>query len=132
MSQADINGGFLTGRLTKDAVLETKNNTPVAKFTVAVNRNIKKENSDEYESAADFFNLALFKKRATGLAPYLIKGQEVILEYHLRMKVWEKDGKKQYSNEIVIDKIKLTGGGKKKTAEAEYTGGGIPEGEEFE
>ena len=58
------------GRITKDPVLrKTPNGTSVVSFTLAVNRNIKKEGQPE----ADFINCVAWNKTADFMAQYVKK-----------------------------------------------------------
>ena len=63
----DINSVHLTGRLTRDAELTfTKDNTALAKFSIAVNRS--KKSGDKWEDEASFFDCVLWGKQAEALA----------------------------------------------------------------
>ena len=56
------------GRLTKDPEIKvTQNGTKVAKFTIAINRKFKKEETD-------FLNVLTFNKTAEFIEKYFTKG----------------------------------------------------------
>ena len=52
-----VNYITVVGNLTRDPELRfTPNGTPVASFSVAVNKRIKEKGSEEWVNSADFFN----------------------------------------------------------------------------
>ena len=85
------------GRLTKDSELKylPNSNNAVLSFDIAVN-----EGYGEYKKT-DFFNCAVFGKRAESLSSYLIKGTQVICvgEVHVN----KKDGKGSTPLSIACD-----------------------------
>ncbi|PFT90097.1 hypothetical protein COK81_16950 [Bacillus thuringiensis] len=66
-----LNRTILVGRLTKDPDLRyTPNGVAVATFTLAVNRQFKKDGQQE----ADFINIVVWKRIAENVANFLKKG----------------------------------------------------------
>ncbi len=73
---SDVNCVVLIGRLTRDAELKsTANGTAVSKFSIAVNRRIKK--GEAWTEEANFFDVLLWGKQAESLHQYLFKGKAV-------------------------------------------------------
>lgn len=65
-----LNRTILVGRLTKDPDLRyTPNGVAVATFTLAVNRQFKKDGQQE----ADFINIVVWKRIAENVANFLKK-----------------------------------------------------------
>jgi len=120
---SDLNKVCLTGRLTRNAEMKQVNDDSgtMTAFSIAVNRQRKKKNSDEYESVPSFINLALFGKRAESLFPYLVKGQLVSIEGHLEQVSWDKDGDHYSRLDVKIDRLNLIGSpaGKREAAVTE-------------
>lgn len=105
---------FVTGRLTKDAVLSyLKNGTPALSFSVA--SEYSKKVNGKWEKETSFFYVSLFGKSAESRQKYLLKGVHVSVSGDLRQDRWEKNGQKE--SRIVLyadtDGIDISGGGKK-------------------
>ena len=92
------------GRLTKDPEIKvTQNGTKVAKFTIAINRKFKKEETD-------FLNVLTFNKTAEFIEKYFTKGQEILIEGSVQTRSWEnQDGKKSYATEIIANEVGFVG-----------------------
>lgn len=85
------------GRITKDVELRrTANGTPVASFTVAVDRDFDKGNTDFIECVA-------WKKTAEFASKYFRKGSLAVVTGQLQMRDWEdKNGNKRRNAEIIV------------------------------
>jgi single-strand DNA-binding protein len=106
----DINKLVIIGRLTRDADLKyTANGKAVSKFSIAVNRSVKR--GESWESEASFFDVVLWGKQAESLNQYLLKGKQVGVEGELRQDRWQQDGQNRSRVEIVADNVQLLGGG---------------------
>ncbi len=94
----------LVGRLTKDIEIRTSpSGTIFGKGNIAVNRKFKNQNG-EYE--ADFINLIAFNKTAELLSQYLGKGSQVGIDGRIQTGSYDnKDGKKVYTFDVVVDSI---------------------------
>ena len=104
----DINKGFIVGRLTRDCELAyTQSGYAMGKMGIAVNKS--KKVGEKWEDEAHFFNAVLWGKRAESLAKYLVKGQQVGIEYSLKQDRWEKDGVKHSAVSLDVDNIQLLG-----------------------
>ncbi|GHT52944.1 single-stranded DNA-binding protein [Spirochaetia bacterium] len=107
---ADINHVVLVGRLTRDSELKyTANGQPVTKFSIAVNRSVKK--GEKWEEETSYFDIVLWGKRAESLNQYLIKGKQIGVDGELRQDRWEQDGKNHSKVEVIASNINLLGGG---------------------
>ena len=101
-----MNSVNLIGRLTKDGELKySQSGTALYKNSLAVNRKFKKDE-------ADFINLIAFSKTAELMANHLTKGDQVGIEGHIQTGSYEKDGKKVYTFDVVVDNITFIGGKK--------------------
>lgn len=106
----DINRVFLVGRLTRDAELRyTASGTPVAKFSIAVNRS--KKSGDQWDEEVNYFDIVLWGKTAESLSKYLGKGKQVAIDGELRQSRWEQEGQNRSKIEIHAANIQLLGGG---------------------
>lgn len=105
----DINQVFLVGRLTRDSETKyTANGQAICKFSLAVNRSVKKD--DRWTDEASFFDLSLWGKMAESLGKFLVKGKQVAVSGELRQNRWEKDGQKMSKVEISVNNLQLLGG----------------------
>lgn len=106
---SDLNKVFVMGRLTRDAQMRTtQNGIDMTCFSIATNQ-AKKNPDGTWEQVANFIDLALYGNRAKATAPYLIQGQQVVIDGHLAQRRWEKDGKKFQRLEVIVDDLKLVG-----------------------
>ena len=106
----DINHVVLVGRLTRDAELKyTNSGTALSKFSLAVNRSIKK--GDQWTDEVSFFDCTLWGKQAEAVNQYLAKGKQVAIDGELRQSRWEQDGQNRSKVEINANTLQLLGGG---------------------
>lgn len=91
------------GRLTRDPeVRYTQGNNPmaIARYTIAVDRRIKKEN----EQSADFIPCIAFGKSAEFVEKYLKKGTKMAVVGRIQTGSYtNKDGVKVYTTEIIVE-----------------------------
>ena len=102
-----LNKAILMGRLTRDPELRhTSNNTPVASFTLAVDRGFGKNAQNPQQQAADFIDIVCWEKRAEFVSNWFKKGQLVAVSGRIQQRAWkDKDGNNRYSFEIVADDV---------------------------
>ena len=96
------------GRLTRDPELNfaAGTGTAVARFTLAVTRPFKKDETD-------FINCIAFNKRAETIAQYLTKGRQLAVTGSIRTGSYDaKDGTKRYTTDIVVDSFEFIGSNK--------------------
>lgn len=92
----------LLGRLTKDPEIRyTQNNTPVASFSLAVNRRFAKEG----EQQADFINIVAWNKTAEFCGKYFKKGSQIALVGRLQTRSYEDNGTKKYVTEVIAEEL---------------------------
>lgn len=94
------------GRLTKDVELKEANGLQIARFTVAVKRQFKKDE-------ADFISCVAFGKRAETLAKFFEKGSPINIEGRLQTGSYEKDGIKHFTTDVIVDNFEFIAGSKK-------------------
>ena len=98
-----MNKVCLTGRITKDIELKyNQNNVAITSFTLAVTRKFKNQNG-EYES--DFINCIAYKSTAELLNKYVKKGDLLGIEGRIQTRNYEKDGKRVYVTEVIVDSM---------------------------
>jgi single-strand DNA-binding protein len=99
-----LNKATLIGRLTRDPeVRYTGSNIPVARFTLAVNRNFKNKDG-EYE--ADFIPVVVWRRLAELCQNYVFKGNLIAVHGRIQVSSYDaKDGTKRYTTEVIADDI---------------------------
>ena len=119
-----MNKVFLIGRLTRDPELRyTGNNTPVATFSLAVNRNFSNQQG---EREADFINIVVWRKQAENVKNYLTQGSQVAIDGRIQTRSYDdNNGQKRYVTEVVADNVEFLGS--KNSSNNPYDFGNAPE-----
>jgi len=102
-----VNKAIIMGRLTRDPDLRT---TPaqvhVATFTLAVDR---KHKDIEGNRQTDFIPVVAWRNTADFVGKYFKKGSKIIVIGSIQTRTYDdKDGKKVYVTEIIVDEIEFT------------------------
>lgn len=95
-----MNRVILTGRLTKDPDVRQSNETQIARFSLAVDRRGKRDETD-------FISCVAFNKTAELIGKYVHKGSKVGVEGRLQTGSYVKDGVKVYTTDVVLDNIEF-------------------------
>ena len=115
-----MNLAILTGRLTKIPSITATNDYTIARFTLAVDR-FKKD------AGADFISCVAFGKTAEFTTKYLTKGTNVNVVGRIQTGSYEKDGRKIYTTDVVVETIEFAES-KKKEQKEEDDFVNVPEG----
>lgn len=101
-----MNKVILLGHLARDPELRyTNNGTPVATFTLAVNRTRTKEGA---EQQPDWINCVVWQKTAENCANYLRKGSKALVEGRIQTRSYEdNEGKKRFVMEVVGENVQF-------------------------
>lgn len=98
-----MNKAILIGRIVNKIELRyTTSNMAVVKFTLAINRETKNKQG-EYET--DFISCVAYNKTAELISKYLDKGSQIAIEGKIQTGSYEKDGKKTYTTDIVVERL---------------------------
>lgn len=97
-----MNKVVLMGRLAKDPELRFAATTgkAVTRITVAVTRKVKDANGNY---GADFINCIAFNKGAELIAEHFVKGSRICLSGSIQTGAYDKDGKKIYTTDVIIN-----------------------------
>ena len=103
-----LNKILIMGRLTKDPELRhTANDTPVASFSLAVDRNYTNKDG---ERETDFFDIVAWRHTGTFASKFFQKGELCCVDGRLQRRQWiDRDGNKRYAYEVVADTIHFAG-----------------------
>ena len=93
-----MNQVILMGRLTKEPELRrTQNQTAVCSFTIAVDRDFSKNETD-------FIDCVAWKSTGEFVAKYFGKGSPIAVSGRLQIRDWtDKDRNKRRSYEVVVE-----------------------------
>ena len=107
-----INKVILVGNLGADP--ETRympSGKPVTNLRIATSESWTDKQSGDKQERTEWHRVVLFEKLAEIAAEYLRKGSQVYIEGSLRTRKWQdKEGKDQYSTEIVGRDMQMLGG----------------------
>ena len=100
-----LNHITIMGRLTRDPELRyTQSQTPVASFTLAVDRDFG--GRDGGEKQTDFIDCVAWRQTAEFVSKYFTKGSMAVVSGRLQIRDWtDRDGGKRRSAEVVVDNI---------------------------
>lgn len=103
-----VNKVFILGALGRDPETRfTSTNLQITSFSVATSTFHKGEDGERKEET-EWHRITCIGRTAEVAQTYLNKGSKVFIEGHLRTRKWEnKEGKTQYSTEIVADNLQL-------------------------
>jgi single-strand DNA-binding protein len=103
-----MNQIVLMGRLTRDPELRhTQSGTPVASFSLAVDRGYVSKDSGERQT--DFIDIVAWRSTGEFVSKYFTKGQMAAVTGRLQIRDWtDKEGNKRRSAEVVADNIYFT------------------------
>jgi len=125
-----LNKIFIMGRLARDPELRrTQTGTPVASFTLAVDRDFKDKTTGE--RATDWIDVVAWRGTAEFVSRYFTKGRMAVVEGRLQIRDWtDKEGGKRRSAEVVADQVYF--GDSKRDGDgggySSYSQGGYPSG----
>ena len=99
-----LNDTAIMGRLTAAPELRyTQQNTPVASFTLAVDRDFQSGGS---EKQTDFIPCVAWRKTAEFASKYFSKGSMAAVSGRLQLRDWtDKDGNKRRTAEVVAESV---------------------------
>jgi single-strand DNA-binding protein len=108
---ASVNKAIIIGNLGKDPEVRfTQSGTPVATFTVATNERWTDKGSGQPQERTEWHRIVVWGKQGENCGQYLKKGRSVYIEGRIQTREWtDKEGKKQYTTEIVANQVVFLG-----------------------
>jgi len=119
-----MNKVVILGRLTKDPELRfaAGSGTGVSRFTVAVKRQFKKDESD-------FINCVAFGKTAETISQYFTKGRQIAIVGHIQTGSYDaQDGTKRYTTDVAVESFDFVESSGQDNKQADTSNGGFNEG----
>lgn len=99
-----INTAILLGRLTREPDMRTtQSGTPVASFTLAVDRGRRDENG---QTQADFIPCVAWQKTAETIGRYVTKGQLIAVRGRIQTRRYkDREGFDRTATEVIVDEF---------------------------
>ena len=109
---ASVNKVILIGNLGRDPeVRYTPNGNAVCNVSIATTRNWKSKESGDKVEETEWHRVVFYDRLAEIAGEYLKKGRSVYVEGRLKTRKWQdKDGKDQYTTEVVAEQMQMLGG----------------------
>ena len=86
-------------------------NNAVARFTLAVDKNLSKEKRQEMESkgqpTADFISCVAWGALGDTVAKYSGKGLRLLVNGRIQTGSYEKDGERRYTTDVVVNSLQI-------------------------
>ena len=122
-----LNHISIMGRLTRDPELRYTNaGTPVASFTLAVDRDFKNQNGDK---ETDFIDCVAWKSTGEFVSKHFSKGRMAIVAGRLQIREWtDENGGKRRNAEVVAGNVYF--GDSKKESNTGFFPGAVDVGED--
>jgi single-strand DNA-binding protein len=107
---AGVNKVILVGNLGKDPeVRHLEGGASVANFSLATSESYK-DKSGQRVDQTEWHSIVVWRGLADVAEKYLKKGMSIYLEGKIKTRTWDdKDGKKNYTTEIVADTFTMLG-----------------------
>lgn len=110
MARGGLNKVMIIGRLGNDPELKyTPQGQAVCSMTLATDESYKAKDGNMVNKV-EWHRIVLWRFLAENAGKYLKKGSQVYIEGKLQTRMWEKDGQKHYTTEIVADEMTFLGG----------------------
>jgi single-strand DNA-binding protein len=105
-----MNKVILMGRLTRDPMIsysQGESSTAFARFTLAVDRRVRRDANNSEQQTADFIGCVAFGRTAEFAEKYLHQGTKVVLEGRIQTGSYMKDGQRIYTTDVVADNLEF-------------------------
>ena len=96
---------IISGRLTNSPEVRISGNTSRARFNLAVDRAVARDESGNRPT--DFPSFVAFGKNAELLGEYAVKGQLLEVTGRIATSTYDKDGERQYNTDLIVDRVQL-------------------------
>lgn len=109
---ASVNKVIVLGNLGRDPELRyTPSGAAVCNVSIATTRNWKSKDSGERQEETEWHRVVFYDRLAEIAGEYLKKGRPVYVEGRLKTRKWQdKEGRDQYTTEIIAEQMQLLGG----------------------
>lgn len=106
-----MNKVILMGRLTRNADVrwsQGQDQKAIARFTLAVDRKVRREEGNQEQQTADFISCVAFGKTAEFLEKYGTQGTKFAIEGRIQTGSYtNKDNQKVYTTDVVVEHMEF-------------------------
>ena len=126
-----INKVILIGNLGADPEVRfTPSGQAVANFRIATSESWNDKTTGQKQERTEWHRIVVWGKLAELCGEYLKKGRQCYVEGRLQTREWtDKEGKKNWTTEMVANTVQFLGGGAGRPAEGGGYQGGAPKGD---
>jgi single-strand DNA-binding protein len=111
-----MNKVILVGNISTDIELKQVNNSFIAKFSIAINRQ---------KDGVDFIPIVVWNKQAENIKKYCNKGSKILVEGRIQTRSYDdNNGSKRYVTEVVAENTEFLGTKKDNNSSVTYNGTG--------
>jgi single-strand DNA-binding protein len=108
MASRGVNKVILVGNVGNDPEIKNMpNGNAVANISVATSETWKDKGNGEQQEKTEWHRVVFFNRLAEIVGQYIKKGSKVYLEGRLQTRMWEQDGVKRYTTEIVASEMQM-------------------------
>lgn len=117
-----VNKVILIGNLGADPEVRfTPSGQAVANFRIATSESWTDKNSGQKQERTEWHRIVVWGKLGELCGEYLKKGRQAYIEGRLQTREWtDKEGKKNYTTEVVAQTVQFLGGGPGARSEGGY------------
>lgn len=121
-----INKAIILGNLGNDPEIRyTSSGSACCNFSVATSETWKDKSTGEQKEKTEWHRVSCFGKLAEICGEYLKKGSQVYIEGKIQTRKWQdKDGKDQYTTEIIANEMQMLGGRDSQSSGSSSANGG--------
>ncbi len=106
-----MNKVIIIGRLTRNADVrwsQGQDQKAIARFTLAVDRKVRREEGNQEQQTADFISCVAFGKTAEFLEKYGTQGTKFAIEGRIQTGSYvNKDNQKVYTTDVVVEHMEF-------------------------
>ena len=125
-----MNKVILMGRLTRDPEVrysQGTNSMAIARYTLAVDRRMNRNNQDPNAPTADFINCVAFDRHGEFAEKYLHKGMKIAVEGRIQTGSYtNKEGQKVFTTEVIVENHEFCESKNAEKTQGQTSGGYVP------
>jgi single-strand DNA-binding protein len=108
---SSVNRVTLLGNIGRDVEVKyTASGSAICNASLATSRSWKNKDSGEKNEETEWHRVVFYDKLAEIAGEYLKKGKQVYVEGRLKTRKWQdKEGKDQYTTEVIASEMQLLG-----------------------
>lgn len=118
---ASVNRVILIGNVGKEPeVRYTPNGAAICNLSIATSRYWKDKANGEKKEETEWHRVVLYDRLAEIAGEYVKKGRPVYIEGRLKTRKWQdKEGKDNYTTEVIAESMQLLGGRDESTSKSD-------------